>query len=229
MRRFGIHRSFRQTAKAFFDQIYTEKKVFVRSDFKTRSLKVYGEPNALEGARQTIKREVERRGQLEIKRALNREWVGFFVREGLGKLAELLGEENVKLDIQPRVCTITIKGEKPEEANHYLQRLIDQARAAVIVDSVLPSAGEDSETCPVCSCNLSHPEQLGCGHSYCSGCLKHFLTARSTTRPSHFYALEQPVTFQLLSHSFVAFFQARFSTISSRPRFLRILSIINKS
>ena len=55
-----------------------------------------------------IKGEVERLGQMETTRVLAREWVGFFVREGFGKLAELLSDENVKLD--PRMCRITIKG-----------------------------------------------------------------------------------------------------------------------
>ena len=161
-------------SKAFFDRIYAETKVFVRSDFKTQSLKIYGESNVIEGGRQMIRAEVERLEQMETTRMIPRECVGFFVREGVGKLAELLGEENVRLDVQPRMCRMTIKG--GEEANHYLQRLIDQARAAVVVDSVLPGAG-DTETCPVCYGDLSHPEQLGCGHSYCSGCLKHFLTS----------------------------------------------------
>ena len=161
-------------SKGFLDRIYAEKKVFVRSDFKTQSLKIYGESSAVEEARHMIRERIESVGQIETTRMLNREWVGYFVREGVGKLTELLGEENVRLDVQPRVCRITIKG--GEEANHYLQRVIDQARAAVIVDSVLPGAG-DAETCPVCYGDLSHPEQLGCGHSYCSGCLKHFLTS----------------------------------------------------
>ncbi|KIM39580.1 hypothetical protein M413DRAFT_415567 [Hebeloma cylindrosporum] len=161
-------------SKAFFDGIYTGQKAFVRSDFKTQSLKIYGESTAVEEARRMIQKRIANLGQVETTRTLNREWVGYFVREGVGKLTELLGEENVRLDVQPRVCTVSIKG--GEEANHYLQRLIDQARAAVIVDSVLPGSAED-ETCPVCYGDLTHPEQLGCGHSYCSGCLKHFLTS----------------------------------------------------
>ncbi|KIM39596.1 hypothetical protein M413DRAFT_415587 [Hebeloma cylindrosporum] len=161
-------------SRAFFDRIYAEKQVFIWSDFKTRSLKAYGESRAVEEARPIIKGEVERLSQSETTRVLAREWVAFFVREGYGKLAELLGEENVRLDVEPRMCRITIKG--GEEANHSLQRLIDQARTAVSVDAVLPSGGE-AETCPVCYGDVSHPEQLGCGHSYCSGCLKHFLTS----------------------------------------------------
>jgi hypothetical protein len=160
-------------SRAFFDRIYEGKKVFVWSDFKTLSLKVYGESNAIEEARQMIKGEVECLGQMETTRVLAREWVRFFIPEGVGKLAELLGEENVRLDVQPRMCRITIKG---GEANHFLQRFIDQARAAVMVDSVLPGVGE-ADSCPVCYGDLSYPEQLGCGHSYCSGCLKHFLTS----------------------------------------------------
>ena len=120
-----------------------------------------------------IKEKVETLGRMETTRILKREWVGYFIREGVGKLTELFGEENVRIDVQPKVCRITIKG--GEEANHYLQRVIDQARAAVIVDSVLPGASE-VEICPVCYGDVSHPEQLGCGYSYCSGCLKHFLT-----------------------------------------------------
>ncbi|KIM35596.1 hypothetical protein M413DRAFT_79263 [Hebeloma cylindrosporum] len=164
-------------SKSFFDEIYAKKKVFVRSDFKTRSLKIYGEGNASEEARQMIKDKVESLGLMESTRSLRREWVGYFIREGVGKLTELLGEdteENVRLDVQPPLCQITIKG--GEEAKHYLQKIIDQAREAVTVDSVLPGARE-VETCPVCSCDVSHPEQLGCGHSYCSRCLKHFLTS----------------------------------------------------
>jgi RNA recognition motif-containing protein len=105
-------------SKAFFDRIYAEKKVFVRSDFKTRSLKIYGESNAVEEARHMIQGRIESLGQIETTRMLNREWVGYFVREGVGKLTELLGEENVRLDVQPRMCRITIKG--GEEANHFL-------------------------------------------------------------------------------------------------------------
>jgi hypothetical protein len=173
------HPSFTSTkGKAFFDKIFAENKVFVRVDFKTQSLKVYGEPNAVEEARKMIKRKVEHLGQMETTRVLNREWVGFFVREGVGKLAELFGEENVRLDIQSRMCKITVKG---GEANHYLQRFIHQARAAVVVDSVLPGANK-AETCPVCYGDFSYPEQLGCGHSYCSGCFNHLLRSAVDNR-----------------------------------------------
>ena len=42
------HLLFVLPSRAIFDRIYAEKKVFVCSDFKTQSLKVYGESNAVE-------------------------------------------------------------------------------------------------------------------------------------------------------------------------------------
>jgi hypothetical protein len=158
---------------------------------------------------------------------LTREWVGFFVREGFGKLAELLDEENVTLDVQPRMCRIIIKG--GEEANHYLQWLVDQAQAPVIVDSVLPGVGK-VETCPACYGDLSHPEQLGCGHSYCSGCLKHFLTSAVDNRTFPLLCIGNEATCNIpVAIPFLRRFRPTPSIISSRPHFKNILSNTNRS
>lgn len=162
------------SARAFFARIFDEKKVFIWNDVKTRSLRVYGEPQLVAEARQMIKGEVDRLAQRETTRFLDPGSIGFFVRVGLGKLVELLGEENVNLNLASRPCRITIKG--GDEAKHHLQRMIDESRAAGPLASVLPDTAE-KETCPICTDEASHPEQLVCGHTYCAGCLKHFLTS----------------------------------------------------
>ncbi|KAF4611182.1 hypothetical protein D9613_007285 [Agrocybe pediades] len=172
------HSSFMSVeGRRFLNRIYEQKKVSIRHDFKSKSLRAYGEPRRIEEARGMVQQEVERLSQNEITRDIfGRGSVGFFVREGLGKLTELLGDGNVKLDLASRPCKITVKG--GEEAKHHLQRLLEESRAkaAFHEGAGLPNFGV-TETCPICMDEVSNPEELACGHTYCSGCLKLFLTS----------------------------------------------------
>jgi len=160
--------------KAFFEHIYKNKKVYVRSDLKFRALRLYGEANALEEARQMIKEEINRLARLETTVVLDQKSIGFFMRQGLGRLLDLLGEENVVLDFVPGQCEITIKG--GEEERHHLNRLMRESEAAQPLEQIHPEKDE-KVTCPICYDEVSHPEQLGCGHIYCSGCLRHYLAS----------------------------------------------------
>ena len=162
--------------KAFFERIYKDKKVYVRSDLKVRALRLYGETNASEEARQMIQEEVNRFARLETTAILDQKSIGFFMRQGLGRLRELLGEENVVLSIVPGQCKITIKG--GEEDRHHLNRLIRESQAAQTIEEIQ----DEKETCPICYDVVSHPEQLGCGHIYCSGCLQHYLASAPETK-----------------------------------------------
>jgi hypothetical protein len=125
----------------------------------------------VEEARMMVKEEIDRLAKHETTELISQASVGFFVRGGLGKLKELLGEENATMSIGTRGCHITIKG--GEEGRCHLNRLIAESRTARFVDQTLPGDTE-KETCPVCNDEISHAEQLGCGHSYCSGCLQHY-------------------------------------------------------
>ena len=166
--------------KAFFDHIYKDKKVYVRSDLKFRALRIYGESNALEEARQMIKEEINRLARLETTVALDQKSIGFFMRQGLGRLRELLGgEENVVLSFVPGQWEITIKG--GEEERHHLKRLIKESQVAQTMEQIHPEKDE-KVTCPICYDEVSHPEQLGCGHIYCSACLRHFLASAPETK-----------------------------------------------
>ena len=166
--------------KDFFDRIYKNKEVYVRSDPKTRSLKVYGGSDAVvEEVRKMVKEEVDRLAKLETTEPLNQACIGFFIRGGLRKLKELLGEENATMKFELRGCYITIKG--GEEGRRHLNRLIAESQMGEFVDQTLPGNIE-KETCPICTDEISHPEQLGCGHTYCSGCLRHYLESAPHTK-----------------------------------------------
>ncbi|CAA7265212.1 unnamed protein product [Cyclocybe aegerita] len=168
------HPSFLSTrdTRALFDRVSQQTKVFIRSDFKTRSLKVYGESEGIEEAKKLILEEVDRRAQLETSRVVPVASAGYFVREGLAKLKELIGEDNVNFNLFTR--KLTIKG--GEEARHHMQRLIDESHSQTELGGVVPLA-DGAESCPLCFCDATTGEELGCGHRYCAGCLRHFLTS----------------------------------------------------
>ncbi|KAF9485597.1 hypothetical protein BDN70DRAFT_988794 [Pholiota conissans] len=160
--------------KAFLNRIFGEKKVYIRNDFKARCLRACGEPTRFEEAKQMIREEVERLAGMETTRVLDPACVRGFMREGLGKLKELIGDDNVTVNVASVPFRVTVKG--GIEATHHLQRLMDEARMIGALDEPLPG-DTDKETCPICTDDVSNGEQLGCGHAYCSGCLSHFLTS----------------------------------------------------
>jgi len=175
------HPSFVSIARTepLFDRIHRATKVHLRSDFKTRSLKLYGEADVIVEARRMIKAEVDRLAEMETSTTLDGDSVGFFVREGVSKLKELIGDDNVNLGLASIPCTITIKG--GEEARHHLQRLIDESRSSMSAVAAIPNLAE-GETCPICHDDVSNPAPLACGHTYCSGCLKHFLVSATDAK-----------------------------------------------
>jgi hypothetical protein len=170
------HPIFFSSRKTFFDRVFEETGAFVRTDFKTRTLKVYGEVERVENARHLVEEEVRRLQGLETTRTIDRSSIAFFVREGVGRLKELIGEENVTLHLAARPYRITIKG--GQEAIHHLQRLIEESRSI----GAPQTTTVEEDICPVCYFNASNPEQLGCGHTYCAGCLRHFLSSAAESR-----------------------------------------------
>jgi len=74
---------------------------------------------------------------------------------------------------------ITIKG--GEEERHHLNRLIKESQVAQTMEQIQPEKDEKA-TCPICYDEVSHPEELGCGHIYCSGCLRNYLASAPETK-----------------------------------------------
>jgi len=165
---------FPQESEPLFDRIYNRTGVFARTDFERHSLRVYGEAGMIDYVRHFIEEEVQRLRNIETTKALDRGTAAFFVREGVGRLKELIGEDNVVLGLASRPCTITIKG--GHEALHHLQRLIDESLSVGLTDI------DEESLCPVCYTTPSNPEYLACGHSYCAGCLKHLLSSATDSK-----------------------------------------------
>ncbi|KIK75381.1 hypothetical protein PAXRUDRAFT_173041, partial [Paxillus rubicundulus Ve08.2h10] len=166
----GWHRSFCFSNNPFLRRVFVETGAYVRADWKRQSLKIYGAPRALGHARNMIRNELERLASLDYTVTLLRRSVGFFVREGIPQLKETLGENNVRFAMFSRKITVT----GGEDARHALECLIALSLKG---DHVLPNTSQGEHMCPICYDDVSSPQQLGCGHVYCSACLRHFLTS----------------------------------------------------
>ncbi|KAK0463853.1 uncharacterized protein EV420DRAFT_1729513 [Desarmillaria tabescens] len=153
-------------------QRITEAGAFLRSDSRKQTLKLYGEPRAVEKAKAIVVEELERLASLEFSVTLRRPSVGYFVRTGLAAMREVFGEDNVALDI--RSAVITVRG--GEEVRLHLDNHIAESLKSVNVN-VAPG----SHTCPICYDDVSTPFQLVCEHVYCTGCIRHFLTSAAET------------------------------------------------
>ncbi|KAJ3501020.1 hypothetical protein NLJ89_g9532 [Agrocybe chaxingu] len=155
--------------KTLSDRVGRQTRVFVRSDFKTRSVKVYGEPERVEEAKRLIKEEATQLARVRLettRRLIPPASMRYFVREGLARLRVLFRPRNVHLNLVTR--QITIKGGK--EVGLHLQRLINE--------DILPLAGilqDEEKSCALCFNNASTGKELGCGHKYCEDCIEQLL------------------------------------------------------
>jgi hypothetical protein len=163
------------TGSQFLQSVFETTGAFVRSDWKSRALKVYGDADAIHKARAMVESEVQRLASLEYTIYLKRHSVGFFVRHGLSALKETLGEDSVTLNIQPP-CKITVRG--GEEARYLLERLVEDSLSHLNV----VQGTETESKCPICYDNIAAPMQLACGHIYCTACIRHFLATASDTK-----------------------------------------------
>jgi hypothetical protein len=168
-----------RASQTFFDRAFEETGAFVRTDSKTRTLKIYGEAEKVGNGRRLIEEEVSRLQRLETTCIIGSGSIAFFVREGVGRLKELIGEENVALHLADRPCRITVKG--GQEAIHHLQRLIEESNTASVISASQTTTDEEA-ICPLCFTKPSNSEQLGCGHTYCAGCLRHFLSSAAESK-----------------------------------------------
>lgn len=163
-----------EDSEVFLRKVTDAAKVYLKCDPDFRNLRVYGKPERVGHAQKMIREEVTRREQIMTRTALADSSANFFVREGFGRLQELVGEENVDLKITSKWSAIMMRG--GEEATHHLRRLLEK--------SVEPLANgiKANLICPVCLSEALYMEVLGCGHGYCSGCFNGFLKAAAENK-----------------------------------------------
>ncbi|KAF7975566.1 hypothetical protein HWV62_9261 [Athelia sp. TMB] len=167
----GWHPSLSQD---FADYVFQDTGAFLRNDPRLRALKVFGEPGSIAAARALVDTELAYLESLEQIVPLKRQSIRFFVTRGLAILKEELGEDNAALDISSVPAKVIIKG--GEAARHILRRLIDES---LDISNAVRRDAEET-TCPICYDSIALPVKLGCGHAYCSACIRHLLTSASS-------------------------------------------------
>lgn len=80
----------------------------------------------------------------------------------------------------------------------------------------------DQHTCPICTKKVSHPERLGCGHSYCFDCLRRYLVSAAEALPVACITCKVPIPTPFISRfmtpqTFQALVKTAFSFCLSEP------------
>ncbi|KIY47101.1 hypothetical protein FISHEDRAFT_46013 [Fistulina hepatica ATCC 64428] len=164
--------------QAFLDGVENATGVYVQIDRPRKSVKIYADdrrPDNVERAQYRVRAEVRRLETCEHTVRLKWQSVRFFVRRGLKRLTDTFGEDAATLDVQSRPCTITIRG--GTDMRHTLNALIKES---LDVEAELIGVEASASSCPVCSDTVSSPVELGCGHKYCTPCVRHLLMSGST-------------------------------------------------
>jgi RNA recognition motif-containing protein len=163
----------------FLEKVYEESQAYIRVDKRQRTLKVFGEPVAVEQAKAMIKDEVDRLASSQFEVFLKRASVRYFVDGARGSelLKQEVGEGNVVLDVSSIPCKIVVQG--GESARHCLKKLVEESLSDAIRSQ---HQLKDGELCPVCYDNIDQSYRLGCGHAYCHGCFNHFLLSAFDTK-----------------------------------------------
>ncbi|KAJ7118779.1 hypothetical protein C8R44DRAFT_789258 [Mycena epipterygia] len=173
------HRSFKSAAGSqFLNSIFNRTGAYARAEWKLCVVKVYGDKTSVDEAREAVKAEVARLDSLEWSVFLKKQSIRFFVQRGMAVLKEALGEDNAVLNISSHACKIVIRG--GEEARHILTRLIDESLEETAVSGQRTIT---DKSCPICYDEISHPVTLGCEHTYCMSCLRHYISTAADSFP----------------------------------------------
>ncbi|PFH50422.1 hypothetical protein AMATHDRAFT_3988 [Amanita thiersii Skay4041] len=164
------------SGRQFLEDVHTQTKAYVRCDWKAQSLKMYADENAKKEALKLIKDEILRLEALEWSVRIARRSVGFFMKRGLAELKEEFGEDAVTLDLASTPCNLSIRG--GEEARRMVNRMIEESQVGFLSDM----KRETQDLCPICFDEVSAPVLLGCGHIYCTACIRHYLTSAHERR-----------------------------------------------
>ncbi|KAL7284092.1 hypothetical protein ACG7TL_001372 [Trametes sanguinea] len=144
-------------------------RVRISSDFRRRTLALFGVPDERERVRkEIIAKDKELRSRYTHRYSIPGDRIAGFMREGLAMLQKELGRENVWVDLTNQ--KLIVRGE--EDAQKVAQLAVLHARQRA------PRQGlRNGAACPVCFGEVSQPVALSCGHTWCKDCLAGYLNA----------------------------------------------------
>ncbi|KAF7305134.1 RBR-type E3 ubiquitin transferase [Mycena kentingensis (nom. inval.)] len=165
------HRSLKWgPGREFLDSLHELTGAFARADGRLCVVKVFGDPAAVDRAREMVREEVERLNASEWSIFLKKQSIRFFVQRGLAALKESLGEDYARLEISRGPSKLIVRG--GEDARQLVDRLVTESLQEV------PNRSADGASCPICfDDDIAQPVTLGCNHTYCMNCLRHYISS----------------------------------------------------
>ncbi|KAK7467671.1 hypothetical protein VKT23_004724 [Stygiomarasmius scandens] len=163
-----------EVGQMFLESVYAITGAYAKYDWRLKVLRVFGDQATITEARTMIEEKIVELSSLEHTEIIRRKLVRFFVQRGVDVLKEAFGEDSVTLDISTPPVRITIRG--GEEAQHLLRKLKDESLLNTTKDFPDTTSAE-LVLCPICLMQVSNSVRLGCGHEYCTACIRHFFTA----------------------------------------------------
>ncbi|KIL58685.1 hypothetical protein M378DRAFT_170342 [Amanita muscaria Koide BX008] len=165
------HRSFTNASgRRFLNDISARTKAHIGVDLKSKILKLYADRDIKQTIIDLVKAQIARLKLLEWSIPIPPSTTEFFIRRGLPTLKEELGEDAAALELHPTPRLIIRGG---EEAHKTVDRLIEESLSGIKYEAY----DGEKVTCPSCFGKASSPVLLSCGHLYCAGCLRHFLSS----------------------------------------------------
>ncbi|KAJ7020475.1 hypothetical protein C8F04DRAFT_1014251 [Mycena alexandri] len=160
--------------QTFVDSLNTTGNVFIRSDTRTRTIRLFGpEAERLQARNLTLEKLVEVRARRHVF-PLRKDLIRLLLRGKMRQIQENIGTDRLVLDVVARTLTVT------GDENH-LRRLraelsVLESGGSLPADNNDNDRGDTLETiCPVCFCDVEDAVRLNCGHTYCRDCLQHYL------------------------------------------------------
>ena len=173
----------KEEGQQYLEALCSDMKVFIKLDLRLRRLSMFGEDTQRRRVREEL---IQKVISLQMERRairLSNQELRALVAGGMTSLQEelKLGKERLSLDITQRTLVIQGTNEDATAARELLKRLT----AAAANQTSLGGSAAGGVPCPICFCDVSRPEKLPCGHTYCTDCLRHFLHSASlATVPS---------------------------------------------
>ena len=167
----------KEDGQQYLEALCSDQRVYIKLDLRLRKLSMFGEDAQQNRVREEL---IQKVISLQMERRainLSNEELRVLVTGGMTSLQEELGVERLSIDIAQRTLVVQGTDEDATAAREHLKLLT--AAAAADHASLRRAGSPAGVTCPICLCDVSRPEKLPCGHTYCTDCLRHFLHAAS--------------------------------------------------
>ena len=174
-------------------QAVMESGVHVKTDYRNRTVTLYGSPEKIAGAEDFIKKQYTLLRRMQHEFSLKGQLGKSAFKGGIAAVKEFLGEDMIVVDHVNHKALVRCS---PADVSHVRSLLYKLRGGSTIGPRVRrPSSvsgsigtegtdpGLEEDSCPVCMESAEPPViKVSCGHTYCKSCLQGFIKATLDSR-----------------------------------------------